>query len=139
MKKPVKYLLVAGLVAAGLATGVCVYLSVGRKSEAQSAPQAERMPVVFAQVREMVFEKRVQVSGNVEAKHTALVSARVPGALDNVFVDEGDPVKAGETKLFQTDKVKLGRAVESAEQQVVVATARVSAQQAAVEALPASV
>lgn len=88
------------------------------------------VPVVTSQVRSMVFKEQVKVTGSVEAVRTALVSARVPGIIDDIFVEEGDVVSAGVTRLFQTDHVKLKRAVEIAGHQVDVATAAVSARRA---------
>lgn len=81
----------------------------------------------------MTFESRVVVSGNVKAKRFALVSARIPGSLDAVFVDKGDVVEAGKTRLFQTDSVKLSKAVELARQQLTVAECSVREKQANLE------
>ena len=50
-----------------------------------------------------------------------MVSARVSGVLDAIYVDEGDPVEAGKTRLFQTDSLNLKRSEEVAEQQLSVA------------------
>ncbi len=90
-----------------------------------------RCPVVLGGVREMVFEERILISGNVEAANTALVSARVAGVIDGVFVDEGDPVKVGQ-KLFQVDRERLSQAVRIAGEQVAVAAAAVRAREATV-------
>ena len=99
------------------------------------APETAResvqgVPVVTSQVRSMVFKEQVKVTGSVEAVRTALVSARVPGIIDDIFVEEGDVVAAGITRLFQTDHVKLKRAVEIAGHQVDVSAAVVSARRA---------
>lgn len=98
-----------------------------------SASPRPRIPVVVTPAKEMTFESRVVVSGNVEAKHFALVSARIPGPLDAVFVDEGDVVEAGKTQLFQTDSVKLSKAVALAGQQLTVAECSVREKQASLE------
>jgi len=144
MKKSSKVVLTAAIVvvvvaAAGGGIWGSGYLDAkpGQKPFTEKKVLAQRVPVVVTPVREMVFEKRIEVSGNVEAKNTALVSARIPGALDDVYVDEGDSVEAGTTKLFQTDKIKLSRAREAAGQQVTVAAAAVRARQATVERINA--
>ncbi len=77
-------------------------------------------PVVLTPVQEMTFERTVVIAGNVQAKNYALVSARMPGPLDALFVDEGDAVEAGKTKLFQTDSLKLTKAVAIARQGLTV-------------------
>ena len=96
--------------------------------EAQNA-----MPVIVQPARTMVFEQRVQVAGNILSKRYALVSARIPGTLDAIFVDEGDLVEAGKTKLFQTDSVKLTQAVAIAQEQVTVAECSVREKEALLE------
>jgi RND family efflux transporter MFP subunit len=78
------------------------------------------IPVVLTLAKEMTFERTVVIAGNVQAKNYALVSARMPGPLDALFVDEGDAVEAGKTKLFQTDSLKLTKAVAIARQGLTV-------------------
>jgi RND family efflux transporter MFP subunit len=100
----------------------------------EAAPStADRVPVVLTPVREMNFEHTVVVSGNVQAKNYALVSARMPGSLDAMYVDRGDSVAAGETKLFQTDALKLTKAVAIAQQGLQVAEASVREKEASRE------
>jgi RND family efflux transporter MFP subunit len=79
------------------------------------------VPVVLLPAGRRTFEEKLKISGTVLAKRFALVSARIPGTLDQVFVDAGDVVEAGKTKLFQTDALKLQQAVAIAQQQVAVA------------------
>jgi|GEM_PF-174051 len=79
------------------------------------------VPVVLQPATRRTFEEKLKISGTVLAKRFALVSARIPGTLDQVFVDAGDVVEAGKTKLFQTDALKLQQAVAIAQQQVAVA------------------
>lgn len=93
-----------------------------------AAPQAQGaledrppVPVMLTQATRRSFEEKLKIAGTVLAKRFALVSARIPGTLDAVFVDEGDVVEAGKTKLFQTDALKLQKAVAIAQQQVAVA------------------
>lgn len=100
---------------------------------ASSAEQAAAVPVAVTSPRTMVFEQRVDVAGTVLAKRYAFVSARIPGTLDAIFVEEGDRVEAGKTKLFQTDSVKLAQAVAIAQEQVTVAECAVREKEALLE------
>jgi len=93
----------------------------------------KRIPVVLAPAKTMTFEDRIVVAGSIEAKQFALVSARIPGTLDAVYVDEGDSVEAGTTKLFQTDSLKLTKAVAMAEQGLSVAECSVNEKEASLE------
>ena len=85
-----------------------------------AAEKVKGIPVVLTLAKEMTFERTVVIAGNVQAKNYALVSARMPGPLDALFVDEGDAVEAGKTKLFQTDSLKLTKAVAIARQGLTV-------------------
>lgn len=93
----------------------------------------DAVAVVVQPSRTMMFEQRVEVAGNILAKRFALVSARIPGTLDEIFVDEGDVVEAGQTRLFQTDAVKLTQAVAIAREQVTVAECAVREKEALLE------
>lgn len=102
-------------------------------SSAGSSGERAAVPVIVQPVRTMIFEQRIDVSGNILAKRFALVSARIPGTLDAIFVEEGDFVEAGKTKLFQTDSVKLTQAVAIAREQVTVAECAVREKEALLE------
>lgn len=84
-----------------------------------------------------VFESRLTVQGSVEAKTSVNVSARVPGNLDSVWVDEGDQVVAGETKMFQIDPVNLSNQVVIAEQALAVAKSGLAVSKANLEKIQA--
>lgn len=102
-----------------------------------SAGEEKSFPVVLTAARALHFEDRVTVAGTVLSKNSVEVSARIPGTLDSLAVDEGDRVEAGKTRLFQTDRVKVARAVEIARQQLEVADCAVRVNQAALESLQA--
>ncbi len=102
-----------------------------------AAPSEKQVSVVLTAAREMAFPQAAVVSGSVQAKNYALVSARVPGSLDAVFVDEGDVVEAGRTKLFQTDSLKLTKAVAIARQGLQVAELSVKEKAASLEQVQA--
>jgi RND family efflux transporter MFP subunit len=123
----------------GMVTGVGAGLSATWRTQ-QAAAQTSaggasdrQVPVVLTAPRRMVFESRLVVAGNVQAQRYALVSARMPGPLDAVYVDEGDWVEAGKTKMFQTDSLKLRKAVAMAQQGLRVAELSVHEKQASLE------
>lgn len=77
--------------------------------------------VVVTQGRTTTFEESIETSGDVESKNFALVSARIPGVINNIYVEEGDHVITGKTNLFQIDRIKLNQTVKIAKQAVSVA------------------
>ena len=83
--------------------------------------EIRRVSVVVTPIRTMVFEDQVIVSGNIESKDNALVSTRISGTLEAIYVDEGDLVQAGKTKLFLTDSLKQTKALEIARHDLAVA------------------
>jgi RND family efflux transporter MFP subunit len=137
MKKAGK-IVVGVVVLAGLCTlaaGAFLASKRGQANETKNTLEdgKVRVPVVVTGARQMTFESGAVVSGNVQAKNCALVSARMPGPLDSVFADEGDVVEAGKTQLFQTDSVKLTKAVALARQGLTVAECTVREKQASLE------
>lgn len=89
------------------------------------------------------FERRLAVQGSFESKNYADLAARTDGVIDAIFVDEGDPVVAGETVLFQIDPLRLQNALAIAEQDLAVAraslaVARASAEKSAAESKKAA-
>ena len=90
------------------------------QADANAAAATATIPVEVTAVAERVFEDRLVLQGNVEAKHYALVAARIGGTLENLYVDEGDAVVAGETKLFDVDSLKLQKTVAIREQDLAV-------------------
>ena len=113
------FLMVGLLFAASL-----LIMATGTESqakEATDAPSEHHVPVVVTHPEERVFENRIVTQGNVEAKHVAMVSPRIPGTLENIYVDVGDEVVAGKTCLFCTDAVKLEQNVLIQEHALAVA------------------
>ena len=105
--------------------------------EASSGKDEKGVSVVVTAAKEMNFEERVETSGNLETREFSLVSARVPGIIDDIFVREGDQVVKGKTRLFQTDRIKLKQAVDIAEQEVSVSELRYRAKQATIKRIEA--
>ncbi len=88
---------------------------------AQDAQEARRIPVTAIPAREITFEERIVAQGNVFAKTTASAAPRINGVITDMYVEEGDPVVANETVLFQIDKVVVSQAHEIAQQDLKVA------------------
>ena len=140
-KKPVgrrgRFVGGAAIVLALAAVGVgSVWLNAGTDHTpvaTEAAPQESRVNVVVEPARMMDFERAVTVQGNVEAKRLALVSPRIAGPLDEIYVDDGDAVEAGQTRLFQTDPVKLAKTLEVRGHEVNVAENSLREKQASVE------
>ncbi len=91
------------------------------KSLAEKENTKERVvPVVLTKVKRLDFEDNLVVQGNLEAKNLAMVSPRIPGTIEKIFVNEGDLVVKGKTKLFLIDSVKLQKAVDIRKQDLKV-------------------
>jgi multidrug efflux pump subunit AcrA (membrane-fusion protein) len=102
------------------------YLLYQQKAKAQESPAAEqttqqRVAVVTTPAAARDFERSLVVQGNVEARHFAMVSPRVPGIIETISVDEGDAVIADQTILFRTDAVALEKNVQISRHALTVA------------------
>lgn len=85
------------------------------------APEKRRIPVVVTEATTRAFERRLVVQGTVEAHHTAIISPRIGGVLERIYVDAGDEVKANETILFEIDALKLEKTLEIRKGELAVA------------------
>ncbi len=132
-------------ISAGIIIALCIgWLVYDHNSADSSAAQADssreavkKTPVAVTPAKTVSFEEVVETSGNIESKNYALVSARIPGTIDEIYVREGDQVVKGKTRLFQTDKVKVTQAAEIANDNVAVAEAGLKARKATVERVQA--
>lgn len=93
----------------------------GKNPKGRSAAMAVRT----ASVERRIFTESLRVQGTIAAVRRAVVSARMPGALDALYVDESAAVTNGQP-LFQTDKVNLENAVAIERQNLRVAEASVA-------------
>ena len=78
-------------------------------------PQAEAenvVSVVISGIEPRMFERFLSVQGNIESKNFAVVSPRIGGTIEEIYVDEGDVVVGGQSMLFKTDSVALKEQVE---------------------------
>ncbi|MCD6326864.1 efflux RND transporter periplasmic adaptor subunit [bacterium] len=133
-----------GAIVLALAALCCVcFAAISCSSDSESnagendALKQSRVRVVQTPISKRTFERRVVVQGNLEAKNVANVSARVGGTIDAIFVDEGDFVVAGKTKLFQVDSLNLRHAVDVRRQGLAVARCSVREAQAGLEQVDA--
>lgn len=101
-------------------------LAAGCGKNETAAPAAETVRALAVRVQPVAsrdFERRLTVQGTLEAKNYAHVASRADGNLDALWVDEGDPVVAGETALFQIDPVGRENSLTIAKQNLAVAEA----------------
>ena len=93
----------------------------------QVVERAETRPLVRVGVARqgVTFVDSLRVQGSVRAKDAAVVSARIPGTLDAVFVDEGARVRKGDA-LFQVDRQNLENAVRAAKDDLAMAKAKLA-------------
>jgi len=73
------------------------------------------------------------VQGSLEAKNRADVASRIDGTLEEIWVDEGDAVVAGQTALFQVDAANRQNSLTIAEQNLAVAQASRAVAQASAQ------
>lgn len=82
------------------------------KTEKPADPDARPRVKTMQAVRK-TFSDGLRVQGTVRVKNSAVVSARVPGTIDEIFVEEGATVTNG-AALFRVDRVNLENAVAQA-------------------------
>lgn len=105
-------------------------------ADAKIAAQ-RRVPVVLTPVAMRDFEEDLVVQGNLEARSLAMVPARMKGTIEEIFVDEGDDVIAGETELFKLDSLKLQEAAMICRQDLTVAECSLVEKKALLERIEA--
>ncbi|MDO5319794.1 MAG: efflux RND transporter periplasmic adaptor subunit [bacterium] len=118
----------------GLMLSVLVLMSAGcgkREVEKAAAPDA-RPRVKTVKAVQRTFSDGLHVQGTVRVKNSAVISARVPGTIDEVFVEEGARVTNG-AALFRVDRVNLENAVAQAQAAHAAAAAVVGEVEAAIE------
>ena len=118
MKNKTTILLMAAALVA-MATGC------GKKEAVVTTTLADTvLNIRTSNAEKRAFERKMTVQGSLASDQSAFVASRVDGNLDAVFVDLGDVVKKGETKLFAIDPVALESRVLIAESNVNTAKAQ---------------
>ena len=102
----------------------------GRKTKADTGPV--RVAVRTARPEERTFRQTVSTQGVVEPVEYAVLSALVAGRLEEMRVEESDPVKKG-MLLFQSDRKNLENACRLAEEALKIARERKNTRQADLE------
>lgn len=117
-----------------LALAAAVALGWRGYAARQAAQQAQRVPapepvielgaidVATAQVRELTTG--LPITGTLQAVHSAIVKARVPGELQGLTVREGDRVQAGQV-IARVESSEYASRVRQAQQQADAARAQV--------------
>lgn len=97
----------------------------------ENAQQKKAMLVTAAKpVKDAVIERVAVVQGALRTKNSAKIAARVPGAINAVFVDEGAIVTNG-TALFQVDRKNIENAARAAKDDLEIAKAKLGEAKAA--------
>ena len=104
-----------------------------KKTIGAAAPSVPVITVRAQDVAARTFERRLTVQGTLEAKNFANVAARADGNLEEIWVDKGDYVEAGKTKLFQVDAANRQNSLTIAVQNLAVAEASLAVAQAAAQ------
>ena len=125
-----KWLIAVVLLVLLILAGVIAARRRAPAAPAQSATRRVPVSVQAAEVR--LLERLVVAHGNVLSRNYASVAARVAGTIEEFFVAEGDPVVAGQTRLFQIDALKLRKALEVAQQSLAVTRCALAERQAGV-------
>ena len=98
-------------------------------SKTAAAPSATLVtaakPVAAAEIDHVAV-----VQGTLRTKFSALVSARIPGTIDSIFVEEGVSVTNG-TPLFQVDRRTVENAFRAAGDDLAIAKAKLGEAEAA--------
>jgi len=81
-------------------------------SQPREAVEEKGRPVSTTAVKRLLFVEGVRTQGNLESARHAAVPAKLPGILEEIYVQEGDRVLAGETRLFKTESLKLEKTLE---------------------------
>ena len=112
---------------------LCALALVAAGCSEQVAERPETRPLVRvgAARQGVTFVDALRVQGAVRAKDAAGVSARIPGTIDEVFVEEGARVKKGDA-LFQVDRQNLENAVRAAKDDLAMAKAKLAQAEATV-------
>ncbi len=94
----------------------------------KSEPQAQRvLPLVKvgAARQNVPFANALKVQGTIRTKNSATVSARMPGTIDAILIEEGASVEKG-AALFRVDQENLANAVRVAQDDQKLAAAKLA-------------
>jgi membrane fusion protein (multidrug efflux system) len=92
------------------------------KENPDAAVKVRAKEVSVTEISPKKFDHYVQTQGRIESENDIILSAKVPGVITQVFVQEGDQVSKGQT-LAQIDNSVILRSIESMEAQLDLAKA----------------
>lgn len=107
-----------------VAITVAVRWPGGEEALAEAAPALKSRPptmVDLTPARKMRFQESIASDGTIKARFYSLVSPRIGGIVDEIFVREGEAVQKDRTRLFVIDNEKLRQALDKARQSLVIA------------------
>ncbi|MDR7554808.1 MAG: efflux RND transporter periplasmic adaptor subunit [Armatimonadota bacterium] len=128
MRRLLRTLLTLGLLAALALAVVGATQWIGRRSAAREAPQQQPRPVPLVRTATVVATRLVEqttLPGEVRASAVVDVTARIPGRLGAILVEEGAVVAAGQL-VARLDDPELEHAVRQAEAALDVQRARLA-------------
>lgn len=73
--------------------------------------QANKVPVVIAELKPEAFDHYVEATGNVEAVNEAMISPEINGQISAIYVKEGDKVQRGQL-LAQLNTQVIQKSIE---------------------------
>lgn len=110
------------------------FAAAGRVADSGArAGEDNAVLVKTAAPRRMRFAETIGADGAIAVKNHAMVSPKIAGTLDAVFVREGDLAARDATRLFQVDNVKLRQALDLERQNLILARSTLDERRAAME------
>ncbi len=93
-------------------------------AEKQTQREARKIfPVKIGKLAGKTFAGTISVYGKIEARHSAFVSPRISGTIEEIMVEEGDYVEKDKTVLFKSENIKLEQKVRVARQNLAIVRA----------------
>ncbi len=102
--------------------------SSGEETAAESNSEVDYSAVEVMELKPDTIEKYLTYAGKIEANKTVNVTPKISGRVEQIMVEEGDYVQAGQT-LFTIDKSDLQDQIDSLQSQLEVGNAGVSSAQ----------
>ena len=101
--------LILGLLILGMIVGSRYGVLSWLKGDAVQA-DGKRVSVTVEQVKPTNKLPKIQLTGSLEGQTSVLVSAKISGRIEQLFVEDGQPVKAGQV-LLRLESVELANQV----------------------------
>lgn len=116
-----------------LSLALLLVIFAGCKRQEAAPVETQPLAVQVTHVETNTSMKSVlSAQGSLRVKEAAAISARIPGTIDSIKVEEGASVTAG-TVLFSVDQVNLRNAVRGASDDLAIGKAKKAEAEAALE------